>query len=166
MAFAAQKGRLPDDLHLVVAAPSLTPLEKATEAIFRKNKATSDGSLEKEQAALEEELEQTEETRHTTHFFIHKLFAVVSVLGNIALVAMCCFFGSRLMLSCAERGQLRSACSQKEEHDELEDPPLVVRQAKEEPSDAAPVSTERAQCKAEPSVAYKKEGDRVVIKLI
>ena len=166
VAFAAQKGRLPDDLHLVVAAPSLTHLEKATETIFRKNEATSGGSLEKEQAALEEELEQTEETRHTTHFFIHKLFAVVSVLGNIALVAMCCFFGSRLMLSCAERGQLRSACSQKEEHDELEDPALVVRQAKEEPNDAAPVSTERAQCKAEPSVAYKKEGDRVVIKLI
>ena len=166
VAFVAQKGRLPDDLHLVVAAPSLIPLENATETIFRGNVATSDGSLESEQTALEEEFERTDETRHTTHFFIHKLFAVVSVLGNIALVAVCCFFGSRLMLSCAERGQLRSVCSQEEAHNELDDPALVVRQAKEEVNEAAPVLTERAQCKAEPSVAYKREGDRVVIKLI
>ena len=88
VAFTAQKGRLPDDLHLVVAAPSLTPIRNATETLFREQEATSDGSLEKEQTALEEELNEAEETRHSTHFFIHKLFAVVSVLGNIALVAV------------------------------------------------------------------------------
>ena len=111
--FRAQKGRLPDDLHLVLAAPSIDNVLEAmrdNSTLVDNELLLDDDDLRIQGEELEAEVEEAESGREISRESTsHSVMTILSIMFNILVLFVGISFCARCCLAMAERGQLREA---------------------------------------------------------